>query len=56
MLEFQKLEALKILIQSKGHKSNSYTSGAFNSEIKRILCQTKGFIGRQGLSRNLLPS
>ncbi len=28
----------------------------FNSEIKRLLCETRGFIGRKGLSRSLLPS
>jgi hypothetical protein len=37
-------------------KSNNYRIGVFNSAIKRLLCQTKCFIGRQGLSINLLSS
>jgi hypothetical protein len=37
-------------------RSNNYESGAFNNEIKRLLCSTRGFIGRQGLSKNLLLS
>jgi hypothetical protein len=30
-------------------KSNICRNGTFNNEIKRFLCQTRGFIGRQFL-------
>jgi hypothetical protein len=54
VLECQKSKSLR-KEGARNIKSNNCRNGAFNSEIKRPLCNIEGFIKKQGLLRNLLP-